>query len=99
VDPDDRLPDDLSFDDFMAALDRLDAPEDIDLPTDWDGCVLVASMLVTEVASAMSKLQRAGIHAHTELPEGEEIGRGETGSVFVPFADLVRARAVLRIES
>jgi hypothetical protein len=99
VGPNDRLPDDLSFDDFMEALDRLDAADDIDLPTDWDGCVLVASMPVTEVASAVSKLQRAGIQAHTELPEGEEIGRGETGSVFVPFAELGRARTVLRLES
>jgi hypothetical protein len=97
--PDDRLPDDLSFDDFLAALDRIDAPEDVDLPSDWDGCVLVASMPVTEVAAAVSKLQQAEIQAHTELPEGEEIGRGDTGSVFVPFADLGRARAVLRLES
>ena len=97
--PNDRLPEDLSFDDFLAALDRIDAPEDIDLPTDWDGCVLVASMPVTEVAAAVSKLQQGGIQAHTELPEGEEIGRGETGSVFVPFADLARARTVLRLQS
>jgi hypothetical protein len=99
VGPNDRLPDDLSFDDFMAALDRIDAPEDIDVPSDWDGCVLVASMPVTEVASAVSKLQQAGMQAHTELPEGEEIGRGGTGSVFVPFADLGRARDILRLRS
>jgi hypothetical protein len=99
VGPNDRLPDDLSFDDFMEALDRLDTPDDIDLPTDWDGCVLVASMPVTEVSSAVSKLRQAGIAAHAELPEGEEIGRGGIGSVFVPFAELDRARAVLRLES
>jgi hypothetical protein len=99
MDPNDRLPEDFSFDDFTAALDRLDAPEDIDLPTDWDGCVLLASMPVTDVAAAVARLQGAGLQAHMELPEGEEISRGETGSVFVAFADLVRARAVLRFES
>lgn len=97
--PNDHLPEDLTFDDFIAALDRLDAPDDIDLPTDWDGCVLVATMPVTEVAAAVSKLQLAGMQAHTELPEGEEIGRGDTGSVFVPFAQLGRARTVLRLQS
>lgn len=97
--PSERLPDDFSFDDFMAALDRLDAPDDVDLPTDWDGCALVATMPVTEIAAAVAKLQEAGMQAHTELPAGEEIERGETGSVFVPFADLSRARAVLRLEA
>ena len=97
--PNDRLPEDFSFDDFMAALDQLDAPEDVDLPTDRDGCVLVATMPVTEIAAAVSKLERAGVQAHYELPEGEEIGRGETGSVFVPFADLSRAREVLRLKA
>lgn len=99
MDPNDRLPEDFSFEDFTAALDRIDAPEDIDLPTDRDGCVLLASMPVTDVAAAIARLQRAGVQAHAELPEGEEIGRGETGSVFVPFADLDHARAVLRLES
>jgi hypothetical protein len=56
-------------------------------------------MPVTEVASAVLKLQKGGVQAHTELPEGEEIGRGETGSVFVPFADLGRARTILRLQS
>lgn len=99
MEEDDRLPDDFSFDDFMAALDRVDSPDDVDLPTDWDGCVLVARMPVTEIAAAVSKLEQAGMQAHTELPEGEEIGRGDTGSVFVPFVDLGRARAVLRLEA
>jgi len=97
--PDEELPDDFSFDDFTAALDRIDAPDDVDLPTDWDGCALLASMPVTEVAAALSKLQQAGMKPHAELPEGEEIGRGDTGSVFVPFAALARARAILRLES
>jgi hypothetical protein len=99
VSPNDGLPEDFSFDDFMAALDRIDSPDDVDLPTDWDGCVLVATMPVTEIAAAVSKLEQAGVQAHSELPEGEEIGRGETGSVFVPFADLSRAREVLRLEA
>lgn len=99
MEPNDRLPDDFSFDDFMAALDRVDSPDDVDLPTDWDGCVLVATMPVTEIAAAVTKLEQAGMQAHTELPEGEEIGRGDTGSVFVSFADLGRARAVLRLEA
>ena len=95
---DDRLPDEFSFDDFLAALDQVDAPDDVDLPTDWDGCVLVATLPVTEIAATVSKLEQAGIQAHSELPEGDEIGRGETGSVFVPFADLGRARELLRLE-
>ena len=99
LDPNDHLPEDFSFDDFMAALDHIDATEDVDLPTDWDGCVLVATLPVTEISATVSKLEQAGIRAHSELPEGEEIGRGETGSVFVPFADLGRAREVLRLEA
>lgn len=99
VSPNDGLPEDFSFDDFMAALDQVDAVDDVDLPTDFDGCVLVATMPVTEIAAAVSKLEQAGMQAHSELPEGEEIGRGETGSVFVPFADLGRAREVLRLET
>jgi hypothetical protein len=99
VSPNDGLPEDFSFDDFMAALDQIDAPDDVDLPTDRDGCVLVAAMPVTEIAAAVSKLQQAGVQAHYELPEGEEIDRGATGSVFVPFADLGRAREVLRLEA
>lgn len=95
---DDDLPDDFSFDDFLAALDQIDAPDDVDLPTDWDGCVLVARSPVTEVSAAVSKLEDAGIQAHTELPAGEEVDRGETGAVFVPFADLRRARRVLGLE-
>lgn len=97
--PNDDLPEGFGFDDFMAALDRVDAPEDVDLPADWDGCVLVATMPVTDVAAAVSKLEQAGVQAHSEMPESEEIGRGETGSVFVPFADLGRAREVLRLET
>ncbi len=96
--PDERLPDDFSFEDFLAALDRLDAPDDVDLPTDEDGCVFVAGMPMTEIAAAVSRLEQAGVRAHTELPEGEEMSRGDTGSVFVPFADLGRARRVLGLE-
>lgn len=95
---DDDLPEDFSFDDFLAALDEIDAPDDVDLPTDWDGCVLVARSPVTEVSAALSKLEEAGIQAHTELPEGEEIERGETGEIFVPFANLRRARRALGLE-
>lgn len=53
---------------------------------------------MTEVAAAVSKLEQAGIQARHELPEDEEIGRGETGSVSAPFADLSRAREVHRLE-
>lgn len=97
--PNDHLPEEFAFDDFLAALGQVDAPDDVDLPTDRDGCVLVATMPVTEIAAAVSKLEQTGIQAHSELPEGDEIDRGETGSVFVPFANLGRAREVLKLEA
>ena len=97
--PNDHLPEDFAFDDFLVALDQVDAPGDVDLPTDWDGCVLVVTMPVTEIAATVSQLEQAGIQAHAELPEDDETGRDETGSVFVPFADLGRAREVLRLEA
>ena len=53
-----------------------------------NGCVLVITMPVTEIAAAVWKLEKVGMQAHSELPGGEGIGRAETGSVFVPFADL-----------
>ncbi len=94
-----ELPDGFSFDDFLAALDEVDRPDDVDLPTDWDGCALLATMPLTEIAATIAKLGDAGLEVHTELPDGEEIDRNATGSVFVPFAMLRRARAVLGLEA
>lgn len=94
-----ELPDDFSFDDFIDAVNEVDRADDVDLPTDWDGCSLLASMPVTEVAAAVAKLQQAGLQPHTELPEGEEIDRGATGSIFVPHASLGAARSVLGLQT
>jgi hypothetical protein len=99
VSPDEGLPDDFSFDDFLDALDEVDRSDDVDLPTDWDGCALIATMPVTEIAAAVAKLEAAGIEPHTELPEGEEILKGSTGSIYVPFPMLTRGRAALGLET
>ena len=95
----DELPDGFTFDDFLEALDEVDRADDVDLPTDADGCALLATMPVTEIAATIAKLGDAGLEAHTELPAGEEMDRDASGSVFVPFASLKRARAVLGLES
>lgn len=94
----DELPEGFAFEDFLAALDEVDREEDVDLPTDDDGCVLLATMPVVEIAAALAKLRDAGLDPHTDVPAGAEIDRGATGSVFVPLPALPRARAVLRLE-
>ncbi|HSL11611.1 MAG TPA: hypothetical protein VLA82_09900 [Actinomycetota bacterium] len=94
-----ELPDGFSFEDFLAAIDEVDKADDADLPTDRDGCALLVTMPVVEVAAALAKLREAGLDPHTDVPSGEEIDRGATASIFVPHASLGRARAVLRLES
>jgi hypothetical protein len=94
-----ELPDGFSFEDFMAAIDEVDKADDIDLPTDWDGCSLLATMPVVEVAAAMAKLRDAGLDPHTDVPSGEEIDHGATASIFVPHGSLGRARGVLGLET
>ena len=94
-----ELPDGFSFDDFLAAIDEVDKADDVDLPTDPDGCSLLATMPVVEIAAAMAKLRDAGLDPHTDVPSGEEIDRGATASIFVPHAALGRARSVLRLEA
>lgn len=93
-----ELPDGFSFEDFIAAIDEVDKADDVDLPTDWDGCSLLATMPVVEIAAALSKLREAGLDPHTDVPGGEEIDRGATASIFVPHASLGRAREVLHLE-
>jgi hypothetical protein len=96
----DELPDDLTFQDFLDALDEIDAPVDADLPTDWDGCVELVTLSVAELNASTTRLRDAGIEAHVELPDGDEIhGLAATASIFVPAAVLRRARAVLGIET
>ena len=93
------LPDGFSFEDFLAAIDEVDKADDVDLPTDWDGCSLLATMPVVEISAAMAKLRDAGLDPHTDVPSGEEIDRGATASIFVPHASLGHARAILRLEA
>ena len=94
-----ELPDGFSFEDFMAAIDEVDKADDVDLPTDPDGCSLLATMPVVEVAAAIAKLRDAGLDPHTDVPSGEEIDYGATASIFVPLAALTQARAVLGLET
>jgi hypothetical protein len=94
-----ELPDGFSFEDFMAAIDEVDKAEDVDLPTDWDGCSLLATLPVIEVAAAIAKLRDAGLEPHTDVPAGEEIDRGDMASIFVPHASLRQARSVLGLET
>lgn len=91
----DRLPDGFGFDDFLAALDAIDAPGDEDLPTDDDGCVEVVTLPATEVAGALGRLREAGLTPHVEMPEPGE--PAATASVFVPRERLALARSVLGI--
>jgi hypothetical protein len=84
----DRLPDDFGFDDFLAALDALDAPGDEDLVTDAHGCVEVVTQAIGDAARAVTRLRDDGIDAHLETEGGD-------ATVFVPRASLGRARTVL----
>jgi hypothetical protein len=93
-----RLPDDFGFDDFLAALDAIDAPADEDLPTDEDGCVEVVTLPATEVAGTLARLRDAGLAPHVEMPEPDERPSATTASVFVPRERLALARTVLGIE-
>ncbi len=91
-----RLPDGFSFEDFLGALDAIDAPADEDLPTDDDGCVELVTTPVAEVAATLARLRDASIPPHVELPDELEADLpGATASVFVPRAELARARRVL----
>jgi hypothetical protein len=90
-----RLPEDFGFDDFLAALDAIDAPADEDLPTDDDGCVEVVTLPATDVALALGRLRDAGLTPHVELPEPGEAGA--MASVFVVRERLALARRVLGI--
>ena len=91
----DRLPDDFGFDDFLAALDAVDSPDDDDLATDDDGCVEVVTLPATEVAATLGRLREAGLTPHVEMPEPGE--PGAMASVFVVRDRLALARAVLGI--
>jgi hypothetical protein len=94
----DELPEDLTFEDFLQAVDEVDRPIDADLPTDWDGCVEVVTVAVGEVARMTERLRDAGMEPHVELPEDDEVHEGgATASLFVPPGLLARARAVLGI--
>lgn len=96
---DDRLPDDFGFDDFLAALDSIDAPADEDLPTDDDGCVEVVTLPAAQTLAALARLRDAGIDPHVEMPgDDEEDGPSPQTSIFVPRARLALARRVLGIE-
>jgi hypothetical protein len=99
VSPREELPDGFSFEDFLAAIDEADAADDADLPTDHDGCSLLATMPIVEIAAAVAKLREAGLDPHTDLPAGEEIDRGARASIYVPHAALSRARAVLGLSA
>jgi hypothetical protein len=87
----DRLPDDFGFDDFLAALDAIDAPTDEDLATDGHGCVEVVTMPLGDATRSLSRLHDDGIvEAHLENDEEDD-----TAIVLVPRAFLSRARRVL----
>jgi hypothetical protein len=90
-----ELPDGFSFEDFMKALDALDAPGDESLPTDAHGCVELVTMPTTEVPSTLQRLRDASIDPHVELPDADE--RETMASIFVPRGELGRARRVLGI--
>jgi hypothetical protein len=90
-----ELPDGFSFDDFLQALDALDAPGDENLPTDAHGCVELVTIPATEVTSTVQRLREAAIDPHVELPHRDE--RDATASIFVTSGELGRARRVLGI--
>lgn len=90
------LPDGFSFEDFLGALDDLDAPGEEDLPTDHDGCVELVTTPVAEVAAALARLRDASIAPHLELPDEDDLtAPGATASIFVPRGELGRARRIL----
>jgi hypothetical protein len=96
----DDLPDNLTFQDFLDALEDIDAPVEADLPTDWDGCVELVTLSVADLNTSATRLRDAGIEAHVELPDVDELGSGSAmASIFVPAAVLRRARAILGIET
>jgi hypothetical protein len=98
VNADDTLPEGFSFEDFMAALDAVDAPLDEDLPTDGDGCVELVTLVVAQLGSAMLRLRAAGLDPHVELPDDDEANDpGAMASIFVPHARLAEGRRVLGI--
>lgn len=87
----DRLPDDFGFDDFLAALDAIDAPGEADLVTDDHGCVEVVTMALGDAARSLTRLRDDGIvEAHLEANE-EDVD----ATIFVPRPFLARARDVL----
>ena len=88
-----RLPDDFGFDDFLAALDAVDAPADEDLPTDADGCVEVVTVRAGELGAMLARLRDAGIDPHVEMPDEDD----EHATVFVRPERLALARRVLGI--
>jgi hypothetical protein len=90
-----ELPDGFSFEDFMKALDALDAPGDENLPTDAHGCVELVTMPANDVPSTVQRLREASIDPHVELPDAGE--PDAMASIFVPQAELGRARRVLGI--
>ena len=95
-----NLPEDLTFQDFLDTLEEVDAPVDADLPTDWDGCVELVTLSVSELNASTTRLRDAGIEAHVELPDVDELRVSSAmASIFVPAAVLRRARAILGIEA
>jgi hypothetical protein len=56
-------------------------------------------MPVIEIAAAIAKLRDAGLDPHTDVPSGDEIDRGVSASIFVPYAALTQARTVLGLET
>lgn len=95
----DELPQGFSFEDFLGALDAIDAPVDEDLPTDADGCVELVTLGLGELAASAARLRAAGIEPHVEMPGDDEAPSAAMASVFVPAAQLRRARRVLGIEA
>jgi hypothetical protein len=92
------LPDGFSFEDFLGALDDLDAPGEEDLPTDHDGCVELVTTPTSEAPAALARLREAAIVPHVELPDEEDRATpGATASIFVPRGELARARRILGI--
>jgi hypothetical protein len=90
-----ELPDGFSFEDFLQALDALDAPADENLPTDAHGCVELVTMPAIDIPATVQRLREASIDPHVELPDRDE--RDATASIFVPPGELGRARRLLGI--
>lgn len=94
-----ELPQGFSFEDFLGALDEIDAPVDEDLPTDADGCVELVTLGLGDLAGSSARLRAAGIEPHVEMPGQDEVPAVAMASVFVPATQLRRARRVLGIEA